>query len=153
MARRRPTYANLGEVSSGTLRDEDLISSFSWELRYYLGKLRLTREQRARFIALCKDCDEPDKATRPVEDLVEALFDALEEIAPPYATFGASDGDGASFGFWPSIDDDELPRLTAGDEIPREHWGEDVLMVNDHGNADCGYVSKRGQFRAYWSVV
>jgi hypothetical protein len=152
----RRTYASLGEVSSGTMRDEDLIASFSWELSRYMKEMRLTRKQRKRFNALLRECDELDfdeSDLLDASDYTSQLFDALDELAPPYATFGAHDGDGACYGFWPITDDDELPRLIAGDPIPREHWGEDVYLVNDHGNVDCGHVNKRGEFRAYWSVV
>jgi hypothetical protein len=145
-------YPNIGEVSSGTLRSEDLLDTFSSELRYYTKRLRLTRDQRKRFHALLNEAN----ALHPICDLgdvVNDLQDALNEIAPPHSYFGSNEGDGASFGFWPIVDNDELPRLTAGDPIPREHWGEDVYLVNDHGNVSCGHVNKRGEFTEYWSIV
>lgn len=40
-----------------------------------------------------------------------------------------------------------------GTPIPRGHWGEDILLVNDHGNVECGHVTKRGVFRPYWNIV
>lgn len=152
----KPTFACIGVVSEGTLRDEDLISAFAGELDYYMKRLKLTRDQRKRFAKLVRECNEAEHSD-PTHDeiggmIISELWDALNEIAPPYCHFGATVGDGACFGFWPAIDD-ELPRLTAGDPIPREYWGEDVLLVNDHGNVDCGHVDKRGRFKAYWSAV
>lgn len=152
----KPTYARIGVVSEGTLRDEDLISAFAGELDYYIKRLRLGRDQRKRFTALVRTA-----GRYPDEDCitVDALTDALDEIAPPYCHFGTAEGDGACFGFWP-VDGlfhpnvgDSPPRLAAGDDIDREHWGEDVLLVNDHGNVTCGHVDKRGRFKAYWDCV
>jgi hypothetical protein len=80
-------------------------------------------------------------------------MDHLETFAPPYTTFGANEGDGASFGFWPCLGTDDLPRVNAGDKVPRDLWGEDILIVNDHGNVDCGHVDKRGRFHGFWSCV
>jgi hypothetical protein len=127
--------------------------------------MRLTREQRKRFRDLLRRSynvipitdDRFDHNGEYASGLVNELQEALNEIAPPYAWFGASDGDGACFGFWPVTgrysDLDDLPKIPAGDEIPREHWGEDVLIVNDHGNVDCGHVDRRGRFHPYWSCV
>ena len=149
MTKAKPTFARIGTVSEGTLRDEDLISAFAGELDYYMKRLRLTRNQRKHFAGLIREATHDEVGS----EIVSILEDALQEIAPPYCYFGTAEGDGACFGFWPSIDDCDLPRLTAGDDIPREHWGEDVLLVNDHGNVSCGYVDRRGRYRAYWDCV
>jgi len=153
-------YPSLGSVSEGTLRTEDLLDTFAYELCYHIKRMRLTREQRKRMRQLIKDatdCAPDNDGEGGVEFYVDMLHEALNEIAPPYAYFGASEGDGASFGFGPCLgmngDTDDLPKLPAGDAIRKHHWGEDVLLVNDHGNVDCGYVDKRGRFHAYWSIV
>lgn len=147
-------YPQIGSVSEGTMLTEDLLDTFAGELSYHMKRMRLTRDQRKRFNTLLLECREFDDA----EEYVSELFDALDEIAPPYCYFGAAEGDGASYGFWPAIsnydgDACDLPRLVAGDAIAREHWGEDVLLVNDHGNVECGHVTKRGVFKPYWSIV
>ena len=152
----KPRYATIGSVSEGTMRDEDLISSFTWELEHYLQRLRLTRDQRKQFTDLVRECNDWEPHDDTGEDgsvLVGELFDALDEIAPPHCYFGASDGDGASYGFWPYVDNDELPRFNAGDEIPREHWREDIYIITDHGNVTCGYVNGHGKLIEYWSCV
>lgn len=149
-------YPGMGTVSEGTMRDEDLIDAFSSELAYHMDRMVLTREQRKRFNRLLREVNEldfDDSDLLDPEDYVDQLFDALDELAAPYSYFGALEGDGACYGFWPITDDEDLPRLTAGDPIPRECYGQDVYIVNDHGNVDCGHVNKRGVFKPYWSVV
>ena len=163
----KPTFARIGVVSEGTLRDEDLISAFAGELDYYMKRLRLTRDQRKRFATLVRDANSQAEVLESDRDfehdhydaggIINELEDALNEIAPPYCYFGTPDGDGACFGFFPCLgmggDTDDLPKLDDLADITREHWGEDVLIVNDHGNVTCGHVDRRGRFKAYWAVV
>ena len=153
----KPTFARIGVVSEGTLRDEDLISAFAGELDYYMKHLRLTRDQRKRFTDLIREVNDWEDDDNPIDNMggevVNELQDALNEIAPPYSYFGMIDGDGACFGFWPAYEDGDLHKLTAGDPIPRWAWGDDVLLVNDHGNVACGHVDRRGRFKAYWEAV
>lgn len=149
-------YPKIGSVSEGTLRTEDLLDTFAGELAYHMKRMRLTREQRKRFTYYLKEYHNRagDVIANHIADrMLDDLQDALTEIAPPYAYFGTAGGDGACFGFWPAIDlhhCDEPERIA---EITREHWGCDVVLVNDHGNAECGYVDKRGKFHEYWSCV
>ena len=119
--------ATIGSISSGTLRTEDLLSAFASELRYlangHPGNLTLADEADA-----VEDFDS-DEAVELVNDLI----DILNEYAPPYCYFGAHEGDGADFGFWPLWDAiDELPTVEDGDEAKAK--GEDCKAVNDHGN-------------------
>lgn len=100
----RRIYASVGEISSGTLRSEDLLFTFSGTLAAYVDELVLSFDQHRHFCSLLVDvenldADDPewdDKAG----DLVDDLQDALNEIAPPGFYFGTSEGDVASFGFW-----------------------------------------------------
>ena len=164
----KPTFARIGVVSEGTLRHEDLISAFAGELDYWLKRLRLTRDQRKRFAELVRDANNQAEVLESDRDfehdhcdtgeIVSELEDALQEIAPPYCYFGTLDGDGACFGFFITClgmggDTDDLPKLDDLTDITREHWGEDVLVVNDHGNVTCGHVDSRGRFKAYWRAV
>lgn len=81
-----------GSVSHGTHRVEDLISAFSPVLRA-LNPKRLTE------ITANRDSSEDDQA-----DLIVELMDALDLEAPEGYYFGAHEGDGADFGFWPAFD-------------------------------------------------
>lgn len=152
-------YPKIGSVSEGTLRMEDLLDTFAAELSYHMKRMRLTREQRKRFnrlLAHCREYDATDGLSARYDDwnhMVDNLQDALSEIAAPYSYFGMAEGDGACFGFWPIVDDVELGKLDSRFNIPRDVYGSDVYLVNDHGNVECGYVDKRGKFHEYWSCV
>ena len=149
--KRKPFYATIGVISEGTLLSDDLLDAFSGELRSLMGRLHIGREDRKRYVKLLHDCK---MAVDALHRVVNDLEEALNELAPPYAYFGANEGDGACFGFFPCRGDtDDLPKIKAGDEFPRALWGEEVLIVNDHGNVDCGRIDARGRFHAYWSCV
>ena len=91
------------------------------------------------------------------DDILTALIWELDAIAPPYCYFGAHEGDGASFGFWPcmvsvenDVRDGEILQLNDGDEIPTGET-RPVLFVNDHGNVRL-CVPKTEHIEA-WSMV
>jgi hypothetical protein len=123
MKRSKPRFAQLGSVSSGTMRPEDLIPAF---LDVADG-LRLSKADRAEADQIRKryeHASEADPGGQDVEDAgtedgsdywtgdgatcadedMTVLFDLLERYAPPYAYFGAHEGDGADYGFWPSME-------------------------------------------------
>lgn len=82
-------------VSSGTLKSEDLIPKFLGVLKTY-GK--------DKYDAYIKENPEVEDWENLDEEtmgwVVDELTDLLSEIAPDGCYFGASDGDGADFGFW-----------------------------------------------------
>lgn len=94
-------YEHAGTLVHGTHRPQDLIPAF-------LGKLdELAPEDRAVRIRelwpnLTRDPDLADSEEygEAVPDLIFALFDALDELAPEGWYFGALEGDGSDFGFW-----------------------------------------------------
>lgn len=100
-------YAPLGSVIHGTLRSEDLLHVFSGTLRTLLEG-EFTNGHDPLALAICNDADK--LLAKPVMDDIEAeevigdLIGALDEFAPPYCYFGASEGDAADFGFWVSWD-------------------------------------------------
>lgn len=90
-------------VSDGTLKPEDLIPKF-------LNALKHDEAAHSKFlkdnpeILEIQSWDDVDDETKSM--LVDELTDALNDIAPDGYFFGASDGDGACFGFW-KVDPDE----------------------------------------------
>ncbi len=149
MKRSKPNTLPFGSLSSGTMRAEDLIPTFASELdslRLSRGHRKLVREA----LAYDPDTCEPENA----DELLDALFEALDCYCPPYAYFGAHPGDGADYGVWVSDSlEDEFDGLVVSDtsEVPKGYTGE-VLHVNDHGNMTL-YSYSRGRSREVWSLV
>lgn len=143
---------NLGSVSSGTMRPEDLIPTLISELKSQKPLARrhrrLVREINQRMNA--GDYFELEDADRDLE----SLFDALNEYAPSYFYFGAHPGDGSDYGYWLSeCFTEDFGGLKVNDlsEVPTGHTGE-VLIVNDHGNMTL-YAYSRGRSREVWAIV
>jgi len=85
-------------VSEGTLRPEDLLESFGSFLKKaspeaYLQVLESFVKETLRL---------EDDETRA--SLIEHFDNALNYVAPAGTYFGAHEGDGACFGFWPATD-------------------------------------------------
>lgn len=138
-------YAQFGSISNGTMRAEDLCDTFAWELSTLARRAGRIRE----FSKLIKEA-----RTEPDDDVVNDLFDALQEFAPPYGYFGAHEGDGSDYGFWIYSDAlEEFDGLKVSDlsEVPRGYSGE-ALHVNDHGNATL-YRYVRGRAYEVWGIV
>lgn len=106
------TKVQIGSISTGTLRDRDLLPTFLAELDA-LDSADSTRFAEARALAdrlesenedSILDWEYSDDADRDeVAYLInEVLPDALNEYAPPHTYFGTLEGDGADFGFWPT---------------------------------------------------
>lgn len=95
-------------VSHATMRDIDLYESFMWFLEQHDPATAdlLTTEYSDVMDAL--EAEGNGIGASYVQDsefLIEALFDALDAIAPEGTYFGAHPGDGADYGFWQGEDD------------------------------------------------
>lgn len=149
-------YAEIGSVSTGTMRAEDLIPCFAHEM---LALAKRTGSADDSYQTLAKEAsDISDFGSDDAAAVLDALFDAMQDFAPPYAYFGAHPGDGADYGFW--INGEDVARELDGSggivvsdtsEVPADFCGE-VLHVNDHGNLTL-YWSDLGKLREIWSVV
>jgi hypothetical protein len=152
---------NIGSVSHGTLRSEDLIDSFIYELRQ---QKPLSRQHRKLLREIEKRINgsarmerlgfEPYFESDDASEDVNELIDALECYAPTGFYFGAHPGDGSDFGFWLSdsfIEDFDGLRVNDLSEMPRGYIGE-VLHVNDHGNVSL-YVKSRSHLKEVWAIV
>jgi hypothetical protein len=135
MAIKRTHKATIGSISEGTLRTEDLVSAFSYELA------RLTNgspDAHEKAVLQSVETWETEDADYREEmegcEIVQDLIDALNQYAPTCCYFGTNEGDGASFGFWPCMEAvDELPRVSDPADVEK-HLGEECVFVNDHGN-------------------
>jgi hypothetical protein len=134
--------ATVGSISSGTLRTADLVESFAWELKQLIASDPPVVPLYTALLARVENWDGADTTAEDFSEsdydsegsgLVDELTTALEEFAPPYCYFGTHEGDGADFGFWPSIESiEELPRVEDSDGA--KALGEDSIFINDHGN-------------------
>jgi hypothetical protein len=169
----------MGSVSSGTMRPEDLIPTFTSELDYAARNYGdVKRKERQAHVKLAIAIDKRSEAedyyeSKDAEWDLDALFDALGEYAAPYFYFGSHPGDGADYGYWLSEgwDDDfvtdmsvlsetdwrngmgQQPSIKVNDlaEVPKWYRGE-VTVVNDHGNCTL-YVKTSRTLREVWAVV
>jgi len=155
----------LGSISTGTLRTEDLIPAFT----YTMGELThnpISNTSKYPNEAMANLWDEAihligtdqwwtlDPEDSGVDDLLNDLTDALNELCPPFVYFGTLEGDGADFGFWPDMDDFNESRRLDGNYQgnPEEVWhvAENVIShVSDHGNVTVMDMERN----VIWSVV
>jgi hypothetical protein len=162
------TEFQLGSISTGTLRTEDLLPAFT----YTMGELThspISNTSKYPNEAMAKLWDEaikainnPDTDTNPLSDdecvarneILSDLQDALNELCPPFVYFGTLEGDGADFGFWPDMDRlNEEMRSTTSDFQADNCWTltDDgvIVHVSDHGNVTVMDMERN----VLWSVV
>jgi hypothetical protein len=147
----RSKKIQIGTVSHGTMRAIDLVPNFCEVLASVGGYGKITREGRK----LMAKGDTPELT----EFLNERLWDAMQAAAPPYAEFGAHEGDGSDYGFWPSIEalsedareGDTVVKVEAGNPWPEMAKSVVYVMeVTDHGNVT---LRHRSNGREIWSVA
>ena len=136
----------LGSISTGTLRTQDLLEAF-----------HSTIAASGTPPALAEDGYADGGKAYSDEELLEVYTEQLESLCPPFVYFGTLEGDGADFGFW--ADFDAIDESCARKHHRRTHnpdTGEIVLedesvivQVNDHGNVTVMDMERN----VLWSVV
>ena len=127
----------IGSLSTGTLRTEDLLPAFANALADLEGN-------RNRPLIVAAD-GEIDYESERASFLLGDMQDALEVSCPPFVFFGAHPGDGADFGFWPDMEriQETLTAATVGHTLTLPRNGEwewqledegVIVNTNDHGN-------------------
>lgn len=110
-----------GSISHGTLRPEDLIPTFSEAV---VGLITHHREEIERdgqgvgrvqletMVEIARNVEKRyavedyyEDAEQVMDDLV-TLHDLLDVLAPKGYRFGAHEGDGSDYGFWPVEEED-----------------------------------------------
>jgi len=164
------TQFQLGSISHGTLRTQDLLPAFLETLTARGGKVPDDLECGKHIEYLnwpsldTTACDDDDKfwgSEGAMWDM-EALTDALQALCPPFVYFGTLEGDGADFGFWPDMDslNEALQPGRKFAEYQRADMpfpkGESILPgdgvivhVSDHGNVTVMDMDRN----VLWSVV
>jgi hypothetical protein len=165
----------LGSISTGTLRQQDLLSAFAQKLsslestKFYaeVGPDSLELYHGSELVqqapAMLNALDNTTAVGNPyVAEYLDWLTDALQEYCPPFVYFGAHPGDGADFGFWPDMDslNEALQPGRKFAEYQRADMpfpkGESILPgdgvivhVSDHGNVTVMDMERN----VLWSVV
>jgi hypothetical protein len=121
-----------GSVSSGTMRNADLIPTFLGIL-HELDQARYDDiTERYHDVIVCQECVKlacpyPNECecaercdgryeTEAADYCIEALFEALQWAAAPGYTFGSSEGDGACYGFWWGAENMYIKGEVTGDD-------------------------------------
>lgn len=92
----------LGSISTGTLRTEDLLPKFALAIISFVGRSEYG-QINSTTLNQAIEVNSGEKPSYPL-DALESFQDALQELCPPFVYFGAHPGDGADFGFWPDWD-------------------------------------------------
>jgi hypothetical protein len=123
-------------VSSDTLRSEDLLPRF-WQAAETVAVIRQEPIPGSLLEPLTLLVGEDSRETDWNDDLADQtlvdLFDLLQDWSPTGFGFGASEGDGACFGFWITEDwHDALETLGFGDDDP-SGWAELISRLDADG--------------------
>lgn len=141
-------------VSHATMQPKDLVLRFETVLECAGVDLSNNWDRPAIVAAFLDNPDHvSDKGLEQVDYYVEALFDALNDVAPEGCYFGASEDDGSDYGFWQvQEDEDEDAEATEPQEddyttTDHIHWyqyGQLVLTTADsndpHASADNAFA-------------
>lgn len=157
-------YADLGSVSSATMRSEDLIPAFQSMLEELAAAsgdtsdLRFCEEINEHYDA-AENASEDYYSTEEADYDLEELFDRLGEYAPPGTFFGGHPGDPADYGFWIyenlEREWDDL-KVEDVDEIPSSYEGF-VLAVGteEYGyeQPQAMYEQRGGKLKLIWTIA
>ena len=134
------TQFQLGSISTGTLRTEDLLEAFANTLQQF----NRTHPLLGEYLDIhANDAWDSDKAA---DLLNEGFFNALQEICPPFVYFGTLEGDGADFGFWPNYDGMTEANIEGLDEFEA-----DGAIVKYTGNGNVTVMDM--ERNVIWSVT
>ena len=128
--------ASIGSILHGTLRPEDLFEAFFYELER-IAKRQEDSELSKYLERINVEASEMGDDSEELVEIVQELFDKLDGYAPDFCYFGANEGDGSDFGFWPCLDalDDDSVYVVRDGIWPIGTIHQDyVAEVNDHGS-------------------
>lgn len=147
----------IGSISSGTMRPQDLIPRFA-DVLEELAKAMPERESlTAKHYAELAHEARTHLESEEADEVLTALYEALEDFAPPYCYFGAHPGDGADYGFWLDEDwrviarEEGVPIVEDTSEIPSNYEGY-AFHVSDHGNLTL-YDKQGDTLVEVWAIV
>ena len=163
----------VGSISTGTLRPEDLLPTFARELeRHAPDHALVTAAYAVQAREEYPDCDDNDCACdqgscdhRVIQgggasELINEIQEELQNYCPPFVTFGAHPGDGADFRYWPDMEriQETLTEATMGHSLTLPRNGEwewtleddgVIIATTDHGNVTVMDLERN----VLWAVV
>ena len=143
----------LGSVSEGTLRGQDLLPEFTDQLKRFEPTHKLVAEA---YTLMAEWGSEDPEEDDQIDELVNEIQDALQAYCPPFVSFGAHPGDGADFGFWPEMESlEEARRYSNKRDGDYEYLQDDNVwcQVSDHGNVTILADDNGQPGEEIWSVV
>lgn len=143
----------LGSISSDTLRSEDLLQAFLDELCWVApGKHGTVKREARRILNLQREWTDDDQEA--AGDTVNELQDALNEHAPDFMSFGANEGDGACFGWWPDMETiEELPAFDDVGKAQDARYRGEFKTISDHGNVEVYCRFGNGHIKSLLGIV
>ena len=136
----------IGSISTGTLRPEDLLPAFVSALES-LSPMGTNHPYLGDAYQILEQGTDDESETK---ELLSDIEHELGNLCPPFVYFGTLPGDGADFGFWPDMDSlHEAMQYVQifPDEVQADYGvintdpeyltlpAEGVIVhVNDHGN-------------------
>ena len=134
----------IGTVSEGTLRTEDLLPAFADALMAFplptILRSFISAHKVDQLVREANGFDwDSEDAEQNASELINEIAQEINAMCPPFVYFGSLAGDGACFGFWPDHDEiQEAQRFGTVYEADREYIYSDDhgvwTHVNDHGN-------------------
>jgi len=133
----------LGSISTGTLKTEDLIEAFATALITLGSEPPTVVQDETKF----------DDELHSHHGWLGELEARLVETCPPFVYFGAHPGDGSDFGFWPDWDQlNETVRWAGKSFGPGMHdvtWDDTIIHLNDDGDVTVMDLDRN----VIWSTV
>lgn len=99
-------FGSVGTIIHGTMQERDLIPALASELTR-LAAANGVLADHSELLIEADQWNEDDDADGRGSEIVHELFDALGEFAPKGCYFGAHEGDGSDYGFWPADSEPE----------------------------------------------
>lgn len=101
-------------VSTGTLKTDDLIDLFvDFIVEHDEDALNDLLNEFPEFLELASTQEYVEKMPEEAVELLEMLFELLDEMAPKDCVFGIHEGDGLDIGFW-LVNEADLNRVVFG---------------------------------------
>ena len=136
-------------ISSGTLRPTDLIDAMARSLLEVSKSTEIIKRMHECIgytqALEASDSGYSDPHLEWLDEAFEELSELMNDYAPPFCYFGAHEGNGSDYGFWPIDEIEEDGKVI---EV-KDHAPEYILVINERGNRSLYQV----ELEEVWSQV